>query len=139
MARDADRGAPVGPGEVVERMVEAHNAGDLDGAMGFLAADAVNHGPPPTADIAAWRRTWVDARARFPDLQARIEQTVVEGDTVCHRYVLTGTDSGGDAPTGRRFEVIGLDMVRVRDGKVVEHWALMDAVGMAAQLAAADE
>lgn len=107
--------------------------------MSYLAADAVNHGPPPTLGLAGWRQSWVASRARFPDLHARIEQTVEQGDLVCHRYVLTGTDSGGRAPTGRRFEILGLDMVRVRDGKVVEHWALMDAAGMAAQLPAASE
>jgi hypothetical protein len=35
---------------------------------------------------------------------------------------------------GRRYEVLGLDMVRVRDGRVVEHWALRDQTAVQHQL-----
>jgi predicted ester cyclase len=139
MSSHPDTSRADGPADIVRRLIEAVNAGDFDLVMRYLAADAVNHGPPPTSDLAGWRQSWVTMRAAFPDIHARIEQTVVQGDTVCHRYTLSGTNTGGSAPTGRRIEVLGLDMVRVRDGKVVEHWALADASGMATQLAADGE
>jgi predicted ester cyclase len=123
------------PAEVVRQLTDAFNSGDFDLGMRYIADNAVNHGPPPTSSLEEWRRTWVSMRAAFPDIHARVEQVIEEGDTVCRRIRISGTNTGGDAPTGRRFETLGMDMVRVHDGKVVEHWALLDAAGMAAQLA----
>lgn len=133
MTADQDR-VTMGPAEVLRRLIEAFNAGDFDRAMSYIAPDAVNHGPPPTDGLAAWRQSWIAMQTAFPDFHADIEQTVEEGDTVCHRYTLRGTNSGGEAPTGRRFSALGLDMVRVRNGQIIEHWALADAAGMAEQL-----
>ena len=50
------------------------------------------------------------------------------------------TGDGGEPPdvrhtdSGRRYEVLGLDMVCVRNGRIVEHWALLDADAMRDQL-----
>jgi predicted ester cyclase len=126
--------ATLGPAEVLQRLSEAFNAGDLQEAMSYIAADAVNHGPPPTASLQDWHQRWVGMRTAFPDLNSHTQQVLEGGDTACRRLTISGTNTGGDAPTGRRFEVLGMDMVRVRDGKLVEHWALLDTAGMAAQL-----
>jgi predicted ester cyclase len=66
-----------------------------------------------------------------------IEQSVESGDTVSNRYTNIGTQEGdfaGIPAPGRRMEVLGLDMIRVRDGQVVEHWAIMDQAAIAEQL-----
>lgn len=123
------------PAEVVTRLTDAFNAGDLDLAMSYIADDAVNHGPPPTSTRAEWRATWEASRTMFPDIHAAVEHIIEEGDTACRRLRLSGTSAGGAAPAGTRFEIIGMDMVRVRGGQVVEHWALGDAASMAEQLA----
>jgi ketosteroid isomerase-like protein len=47
-----------------------------------------------------------------------------------NRYTLRGTHT----TSGRHYEILGLDMIRVRDGKIVEHWALLDSDAMRAQL-----
>ena len=56
---------------------------------------------------------------------------------------MTGTHEGefmGIAATGRRMEVPGMDLVRIRDGKAVEHWGVTDNLAMMQQLGAmADE
>jgi predicted ester cyclase len=118
------------PAETVERMIAAHNAGDYDTAQSFIHPDAVNHGPPATNGVAAWRQSWEKARAMFPTMQAKIESTVSEGDLVCHRFTLSGT-----AANGKPFSFMGLDMVSVKDGQVIEHWALADFAGLNAQIA----
>jgi predicted ester cyclase len=126
--------ATLSPAAVVTRLTEAFNAGDLDLAMSYIADDAVNHGPPPTSTRAEWRATWEASRRTFPDIHATVEHIVEQHDTACRRLRLSGTSAGGDVPAGRRFDIIGLDMVRVRRGQVVEHWALGDAASMAEQL-----
>lgn len=120
-----------GPAEVVARITEAFNAGDFDSPLSLIAADAVNHGPPPTDGLEAWRQSWLASKEAFPDMYAQVEHVVEQGDTVCRRLRITGTN----VPTGRRVDVLGMDMVRVVDGKLVEHWAFMDVNGMAKQLA----
>jgi predicted ester cyclase len=52
---------------------------------------------------------------------------------------MSGTHQGefmGMPPTGKRFEVEGFDMVRVRDGQFTEHWGLFDTMTMMQQLGA---
>jgi predicted ester cyclase len=64
---------------------------------------------------------------------------VAEGDLVSARFVFTGTHQGefmGVPATGKRVEVEGFDLVRVRDGRATEHWGQMDAMALMQQLGA---
>jgi predicted ester cyclase len=50
-----------------------------------------------------------------------------------------GTHEGsfqGIAPTGRTVEIHVIDIVRVTDGRIVEHWNCVDRLGLLAQLGA---
>jgi predicted ester cyclase len=126
------------PREVVHRLVAALNAGDFDTAESLIDTHAVNHAAPGNpVGVAAFRQSWDDLRSAFPDWHFTIEHSVEAGDTVASRYTNRGTQQGvfmGKPATGRRITVFGLDMVRVRDGRVVEHWALIDQAALAAQL-----
>jgi hypothetical protein len=69
----------------------------------------------------------------FPDLRTAEADSVKEGDMVAFRWLLSGTQEGefmGVAPTGRRVEAMGMDIVRLADGEIVEHWGEFDAVGL---------
>jgi predicted ester cyclase len=126
------------PSKVVENVVRCLNEGDLDSAEAWIAPDAVNHaepGSPPGA--AAFRSSWEHLLTAFPDWQFRIDETVADGDLVANRYTNRGTHRGefaGHEPTGRTFVAGGIDMVLIRDGLVVEHWAFLDLAAMADQL-----
>jgi ketosteroid isomerase-like protein len=61
---------------------------------------------------------------------ATIERNVASGDFSVNRYTLRGTHTA----SGRGYEVTGLDMIRVRGGKLAEHWALLDSAAMRHQL-----
>jgi predicted ester cyclase len=66
-----------------------------------------------------------------------IEDVVAEGEKVLVRLTIRGTHQGellGIAPTGRAVEVAVLDLFHVRGGKLVEHWALLDNLGLLKQL-----
>jgi predicted ester cyclase len=76
-------------------------------------------------------------RDAFPDLRFTAEDIIAEGDKVAARYTMRGTHQGefmGVAPTGNRIEVTGIDIVRFEGGKMVEHWANSDELGMMQQL-----
>ena len=75
----------------------------------------------------------------FPDLQLTYEFQVAENDFVAGRFVLSGThqgEFGGIAPTGRSVRVTGHDLLRLRDGKVCEHWLELDTLSLMQQLGA---
>ncbi|AIQ12983.1 ester cyclase [Paenibacillus durus] len=73
------------------------------------------------------------ASSRFrkivPDLQCSIEDLLVVGDKVTARLSFTGTDTGefmGNKPTGKPIHFMAIDILRIKDGKLVEDWHLED-------------
>jgi steroid delta-isomerase-like uncharacterized protein len=92
-------------------------------------------GPVPDPQrVARGSAAMADA---FPDLRTAEADSVKEGDKVAFRWLLSGTHEGefmGVAATGRRVEVMGMDIVRVADGEIVEHWGEFDAVGLLRQI-----
>ena len=73
----------------------------------------------------------------FSDLHYHVEDIFGEGDKVCWRWMLHGHHTGafmGFAATGRAVTVTGIDIVRVADGKIIEHWGERDSAGLMQQL-----
>jgi len=61
----------------------------------------------------------------FPDGQITIEEIIAEGDTIALRGTFHGTQTGqfqDIPPTGKTVTVPALDMYRLSEGKIVEHW-----------------
>lgn len=73
----------------------------------------------------------------IPDLHARVETLVAEGDSVTARLTLTGTHLGplfGVPATGRFYQVNGFDAVDIADGKIVRRIQQADLAGQVEQL-----
>jgi predicted ester cyclase len=73
----------------------------------------------------------------FPDVRWDIVDMIAESDTVAVRLVMTGTHRGeffGIAPTGKSVRVEGIHLLRLRDGKVIEHLGVNDDLGFMRQL-----
>jgi predicted ester cyclase len=87
-------------------------------------------------------RSAVDATlAAFPDLAVTIEEQVAEGDLVATRWTAEGTHSGalfGLEATRRTVRVSAMHIHRVRNGRFVEHWEVIDLHGLLAQLTRED-
>jgi predicted SnoaL-like aldol condensation-catalyzing enzyme len=113
------------PTDVVARLAECVTAGDFDAALELIAPDAIDHAPLPDASrgLEGWREKWQALQAASGGRVRTVpEQRVAQGDTVATRYSIRQADS--DAQIGT-----ALDMIRVRDGKVVEHWGLPEPTG----------
>ncbi|WP_030240536.1 ester cyclase [Streptomyces sp. NRRL S-350] len=127
-----------GPGEIHRRIVESYAQileGRLEDALELIDPEVVDHRGGTQGDHrgrTAWRQKWerMSAGSAFHDVSVTIEQNVVSGDTSVNRY----TSRGVHTDSGRRYEVLSMDMVRVRNGRIVEHWALRDADAMRDQL-----
>ena len=71
------------------------------------------------------------------DMDLPIEDVVAENGKVLVRLRVVGTHGGelmGVAPTGRKIDIGVMDLFHVRDGVLVEHWALLDSLTMLKQL-----
>jgi predicted ester cyclase len=87
-----------------------------------------------------------EAGAKEPDARLTTHNSVAEGEWIVVRCTYSGTHRGmsrlpvdggmlvGVQPTGRSFEVKHMHMYRVLDGKIAEHFANRDDVGMMRQL-----
>jgi predicted ester cyclase len=76
-------------------------------------------------------------RQAFPDSYFTVEDMMAEGDKLATRKTFHGTHQGGFMgipPTGRRVSMGLIDIVRIADGRVVEHWSMGDNLGMMQQL-----
>ncbi|HLF77911.1 MAG TPA: ester cyclase [Dehalococcoidia bacterium] len=76
-------------------------------------------------------------RGAFPDLQVAIDHMVAEGDLVSAFVVFKGTHKGdfmGIPATGKPVSINVSDLLRFQNGKIVEHWGIMDNAGLMQQL-----
>jgi steroid delta-isomerase-like uncharacterized protein len=120
---------------------EAVNGGNLDLIDELIAEDLVEHdefpGLEPNRDGV--KQLFAATRRAFPDFHVEAERYVEEGDLTVGWLRFSGTHQGeflGIEPTGNQINVTAVDMARFRDGRIVEHWGLTDAMSMMQQLGA---
>jgi predicted ester cyclase len=128
---------------LLERYVELYNAGDLDGVMDLYAEDSTQLMPDGTFEgRSAIHDRLAKELASFSDIAHRYISYVEEGDAFADEWVFVGTHTGPLVlpdgtelpPTGKRVEVKGMELVRVRDGKIVVDNLYYDNLAVAAQL-----
>ena len=128
---------------VVQAFVEeVQNKGNIDAAGDFIAPDLVDHSSLPglPSGLDGAKAIFSMIRAGFSDHDAVIHDQVAEGDKVVTRKSFTGTYDGeflGVPPTGRRVTIDVIDIVRVQDGLIVEHWNTVNLLGAMQQMGAA--
>jgi steroid delta-isomerase-like uncharacterized protein len=127
-------------GEIVQRWAQLWNAQtDLALIDEIIAPDFASHSAPP--GIPPGRegvRQWIMLfRHAFADLYANIEDVIIEGDKVVMRFLGGGTQTGeffGIPPTGKRAVLTGINILRIANGQIVEHWGNSDDLGFLQQL-----
>jgi steroid delta-isomerase-like uncharacterized protein len=91
----------------------------------------------PTLDPGLLGRGPTTMREAFPDLRMAEADSVKEGNKVAFRWLLSGTHLGefmDVAATGRRVEAMGMDIVRLANGEIAEHWGEFDVMGLLRQI-----
>jgi predicted ester cyclase len=130
------------PRDVVRRFVDDYQtAADERAFDECIHPDVIDHSRPPGIATGApgVRQQFEGFRAAFPDFRATILDQIAEGDKVVTRKVFNGTHLGpfqGIDPTGREVEIHVIDIVRVVDNRIVEHWNSVDLLGLLSQLGA---
>ena len=121
--------------------LEALNEGKFEVIDEVFSPDYVEHSPFPgyptgRDGIRAFVR---DFRSAVPDLRYRVDHEIAEGDWVVQHVTGSGTPQReflGMPATGKSATWQEIHVVRVSGGKAVEHWGLVDMLGVMQQLGA---
>jgi predicted ester cyclase len=114
--------------------------GDLARVDELMAPDFVEHevlppGLPQNRDGV--KKLFAMLHGAFTNLEVSIEDEIVQGDKVVLRMTWRGNNSGefvGIPATGRDVQFDVIDIARVANGKLVEHWGLLDQLSMLQQM-----
>lgn len=118
------------------------NTGDLAIADAIIARDCriharipfatdFVHGPDAVAQLVMFYRL------AFSEIQVTVDELIAEGELVAARWTARGRNTGdllGLPPTGRETVTTGIDLLRIRGGKVTEGWVSWDTLSLIEQL-----
>jgi cation diffusion facilitator family transporter len=121
--REHEGGTMSGTAEAVERFNEAFNRHDVDAVMAAMTDDCVfeNTSPPDGQRYEGQeqvRKAWEQFFDASPDARFDGEDVIISGDRCVVQWVYTWTNDDGTVSSLR-----GVDVLRVRDGKVAEKFA----------------
>ncbi len=124
--------------DIARGLYERVNAGHVEAVADLVSSDYVEHDPLPGQ--GAGKEGVLDRFSLLVTALAprfTIEDVVAEGDRVVVRWTNSGTHVGefaGIPATGRPFTISGIDIYRVVDGLLCEHWHVIDQLSMLGQL-----
>jgi steroid delta-isomerase-like uncharacterized protein len=132
--------------ELIKRFYdEVIGGGNLSLIDELASDDIVDHeegfpGQPQGKEVVKF---FVNAlRQAFPDIKATVDVTLDQGELAAGRAIMRGTHQGefmGVPASNKSVEVETIDIIRVEDGKVAEHWGVTDTMGLMQQIGAIPE
>lgn len=127
--------------ETVARRFYAQGAtGEWDDAL--IAAEVVYHGPPMIGEVRGregFKQVLGLFRSAFPGFTTTVDDVLVDGDRVAIRHTHYAAQTGefaGIPPTGKSVTVEGIEIMRLRDGQIIEFWHHDDFLALMQQLGA---
>jgi predicted ester cyclase len=123
------------------RWIDAFKARDDAAETAARTADYIAHAPDSIQTAALDGDAWLEFLGAFlegfPDLHLEVLDSSADEGMVAQRILFTGTHTGsfrGLPPTNRQVRFSGLEINRMVDGKVAEHWFQLDTVTLFEQL-----
>jgi len=112
---------------------DAMFAGDREAVFEHWSPDFMSHvtervNPDAVGtDIRGYElEWWTEAREAFPDMVFSVDLLVEHDDLVVSNWTVRGTHTGRNfydvQPTGQPVVINGTAILRIQDGKIVEHW-----------------
>jgi predicted ester cyclase len=126
--------------ELVRSFVTAIDTQDYAGLDNILARNFESYDKDGVRSRTALKKYYQDLHASFSDLHFGVHENVgvlVDGDLVAFRTTMTGTHTGdyaGVSATGKPIQTSVSHFFRVRDGRLVEHWQVVDTYRILAQI-----
>ena len=122
---------------LVKRYFSAIEEGDLTELDEVVSTDYQDHAPGRQPGREALKAAAQTLRAAFPDMTSTVTHILAEGDLVAVRNRVTGTQHGplGElTATGNHVDFTSLQLFRIEDELIVEHWEIFDETTLTQQL-----
>jgi steroid delta-isomerase-like uncharacterized protein len=103
----------------------------------FVAINFIEHNPHLPQGLAGRKQFVTAVLAGFSDYHGEIQELIAEGDKVVTRMQWTGTQDGaydGRPATGNKLVFTTGDFFRIENGKIAEHWDVVDTLARAVGL-----
>jgi steroid delta-isomerase-like uncharacterized protein len=118
---------------------EVWNKGNVNLLDSLLTKDYINHTPsvPTIPGPNGLKPIIVAIRKAFPDLHFDIKEVIATEEYITIRTVMTGTQKDtlfGILPTGKHIEVNQINIERLKNGRISEHWRVTNELTMMKQL-----
>ena len=124
---------------IVHRLFEElFNLGNPAAANEVIAPDYIDHSPipAPMPGPEGFGQRTAMLRMAFVS-ECVFGEFLAEGDLVAFTWTLSGVHNGpfaGMTPTGKHLTLSGINVERMKDGKIVEHWSQFDLAGVMRQI-----
>jgi predicted ester cyclase len=103
----------------------------------YVSPGLIEHNPNLPQGLAGRKQFVANVLAGFSDYRGEIQEIMAEGDKVVVRTLWTGTQDGpflGQPASGRKVRFTTADFLRIENGKVAEHWDVVDSLPRAVAL-----
>ena len=122
-------------------MVDLFVKGNMSVADELVTPDFIEHSAAPglPTGIPGLKAIAHIIRSGFPDFNLTVDDVVAEGDRVVLRLTKSGTQLGelfGVPPSGKFASWSAIHIIRMENGKMAEHWDVIDFMSMMRQIGA---
>jgi steroid delta-isomerase-like uncharacterized protein len=118
----------------IEEMWNKHQPSAADR---MVATDFIEHNPRLPQGLAGKKQFVTKVLAAFSNYHGELQDLVAEGDRVAARVQWTGTNDGpyeGRPATGNKLVFSTSDFFRIKNGKIAEHWDVVETLARAVAL-----
>jgi steroid delta-isomerase-like uncharacterized protein len=124
---------------MTDQLMALRSGGDLTLVDKLFTPDCTIHFVgifPPIVGPEAIKQFVTATQAPFPDLNVKIDETIIKGDRIIALYTLTGTNTGPGQwpPTGKKIVIKGVSIIRVVNGKIDEELIYYNYAALLRQL-----
>ncbi len=125
---------------LLDRYMDTMNKADFELIDEIISPEFVLHTPflpEPIEGIEGYKGLVSNTMNTFSDFNATIDDLVVNGDKIWGRFTMSGINTGplGELPaTGKKFQITGLAITRVVDGKIAEDETFWNVLSLFQQL-----
>lgn len=110
---------------------------DLSTLQHYMHEGYIQHNPLVPQGLTGFKNFFADWFKAVPNWHYQVDKLVAEGDTVWAYGTYSGTQTGdwlGIPATNKDYSIHAVDIFRIEEGKLAEHWDVLDTYGLFKQL-----
>jgi predicted ester cyclase len=123
---------------IIRKVIEeGFGKGDLSVIDRYMSNDITEHQFGHKGGKEGVKMSIQDLHASFPDMRYSLQKYVQDGDIIWVHYKAAATHTGsfmGVPPSGKKIEIDVMDVARIQNGTIVEHWGIPDRFALLMQL-----